>query len=148
MKLDGFEHLLLEIHKAQGNAEKAAVKCMQKSADIMQKTLFEEMVKADIDASVYYDYLVDQMPPPEIENDHGLITARVGYKKTPYDPNNLSDFYKVVFINYGTPNRSKHGKIMGKTIRRGFIQRAKRKAKKPIQAQQEATLKEILKGLE
>ena len=142
-KLDGFDDLLKEIQKAEGNVEKATEKCISKSADIMQETLRAEMQKSNVDSG-----LINNMPPPEIQNEHGLITARVGYKKGAYDPKNLTDAYKVIFVNYGTPYRSKHGKIMGKTVKRGFIQRAKSKAKKPIQQQQEATLKEILKGLE
>lgn len=138
MKLDGFEQLLREIQKAEGNVEKATKTCMQKSAAIMQDTLKSEMQKAKVDGN-----LINAMPPPEIENNHGLITARVGYKKGAYNPDNLSDGYKVVFLNYGTPHRKKHGKV----VARGFIQKAKRKAKKPIQQQQENTLKEILKGL-
>lgn len=138
MKLDGFEQLLKELQKAEGNVEKATEKCLRKSADIMQDTLKAEMVKSNVDSG-----LINAMPPPEIENNHGLITARVGYKKGAYNPDNLSDGYKVVFLNYGTPHRKKHGKV----VARGFIQKAKRKAKKPIQQQQENTLKEILKGL-
>lgn len=143
LQLNGFDDLLKEIQKAEGNVQKATEKCLRKSADIMQETLRAEMQKSNVDSG-----LINNMPPPVIENDHGLITARVGYKKGAYDPTNLTDAYKVVFVNYGTPYRSKHGKILGKTVKRGFIQRAKRKAKKPIQQQQEATLKEILKGLE
>lgn len=143
LQLNGFDDLLKKIQKSEGNVEKAAEKCIRKSADIMQETLSNEMQKSNVDKG-----LINNMPPPEIQKEHGLITARVGYKKGAYDPKNLTDGYKVVFVNYGTPYRSKHGKIMGKTVRRGFIQRAKSKAKKPIQQQQEATLKEILKGLE
>ena len=139
MKLTGFDDLLKQIEKAQGNVEKATVQCLKKSADIMQDTLIGEMHKSNVDSD-----LINEMPPPEIQNDHGLITARVGYSKGPYNPDNLTNGYKVVFVNYGTPYRTKHGKI----AKRGFIQRAKRKAKKPIQQQQENTLKEILKGLE
>jgi len=138
LKLDGFEQLLKEIQKAEGNVDKATEKCLRKSADIMQDTLKSEMTRSNVDGG-----LINAMPPPEIENDYGLITARVGYKKGAYYPDNLSNGYKVLFLNYGTPHRKKHGKI----IARGFIQRAKRKAKKPIQQQQENTLKEILKGL-
>lgn len=143
LQLNGFDDLLKEIQKAEGSVDKAAEKCLRKSADIMQETLKFEMQKSNVDSG-----LINNMPPPVIEKNHGLITARVGYKKGAYDPTSLTDGYKVVFVNYGTPNRSKHGKILGKTVKRGFIQRAKSKAKKPIQQQQEATLKEILKGLE
>jgi len=139
IKLTGFEELIKEIQKAEGNVEKATTQCLRKSADIMQDTLIGEMQRSNVDGG-----LIGSMPPPTIENDHGLITAHVGYSKGAYNPKNPSIGYKVVFMNYGTPYRTKHGKIK----KRSFIQRAKRKAKKPIQQQQEDTLKEILKGLE
>lgn len=147
LNLEGFDDLIREIQRAEGNVEKASEKCLEKSADIMQRELKNEMSKANRSGSADFDSLINKMPAPEIEKKHGLITARVGYKKGPYNPDNLSDGYKVLFINYGTPNRTQHGKIEGKSIKLGFIKRAQNKAKKQIQQQQEATLKEILKGL-
>lgn len=138
LKLDGFSDLLKEIEKAGGKSESAAVTCMQKSAQIMDDELKTQMRNSDVPKD-----LIDQMPAPIIENDHGLITARVGYKKGTYDPNNLSDGYKVVFLNYGTPYRKKHGKMRSL----GFIQKAKSRAKRKITAEQEKTLNDILKGL-
>ena len=138
LKLDGFEQLLKEIQQAEGNVEKATETCLRKSAAIMQDTLKAEMRRSDIDGE-----FIERMPEYEIEKNYGLITARVGYKKGAYNPDNLSDGYKAVFLNYGTPDRKKHGKVKA----RGFISRAKSKAKKPIKQQQEATLKDILKGL-
>ena len=83
------------------------------------------------------------MPPPTIKNDHGKITAECGWKKGSYDPKSPSVGYKVVFMNYGTPRRSKHGQVKPS----GFIQKAKNKAKPKIKKTQENALKEILKGL-
>ena len=83
------------------------------------------------------------MPSYELENDHGFITARVGYKKGLYDPHNLSDGYKVVFLNYGTPRRTRHGKVKA----RGFISKAKSRAKPKMRKEQEKTLNDILRGL-
>ena len=142
LKLEGFDDLLKEIERAGGRIDDATKKCMVKSADIMQDTLKAEMEKANADKDV-----INAMPAPTIENDYGRITARVGYRKGTYDPHNLSDGYKVVFVNYGTPYRKKHGKIEGKTVRLGFIQRAKNKAKRKIEKTQEETLHEILRGL-
>ena len=142
LKLEGFDDLLKQIEKAGGSIDSATKKCMVKSADIMQDALKVEMEKANADKDV-----INAMPAPTIESDHGLITARVGYRKGTYDPNNLSIGYKVVFVNYGTPYRKKHGKIEGKTVRLGFIQRAKNKAKRKIEKTQEETLREILRGL-
>lgn len=142
LKLEGFDDLLKDIERAGGRIDDATKKCMVKSADIMQDTLKAEMEKANADKDV-----INAMPAPTIENDYGRITARVGYRKGTYDPHNLSDGYKVVFVNYGTPYRKKHGKIEGKTVRLGFIQRAKNKAKRKIEKTQEETLHEILRGL-
>ena len=138
LKLDGFDTLLKEIEKAGGKAESATMACMERSAAIMQDELKTQMRNSEAPNN-----LIDAMPDPIIENDYGKITARVGYKKGTYDPTNLSDGYKVVFLNYGTPHRKKHGKERA----RGFIQRAKSKAKKKINADQEKTLQDILKGL-
>lgn len=139
LKLDGFNDLIKEIEKAGGKTESATMACMEKSAAIMQDELKTQMRTAEAPND-----LIDAMPDPIIENDYGKITARVGYKKGTYDPTNLSDGYKVVFLNYGTPRRKKHGKERA----RGFIQKAKSKAKRKINAEQEKTLKDILKGLE
>lgn len=142
LKLEGFDDLLKQIEKAGGKIESVTTTCLQKSASIMEMELKEEMQKSNVDKG-----LINAMPHSEIERDYGLITARVGYRKGTYDPNNLSDGYKVVFVNYGTPYRKKHGKIEGKTVRMGFIQRAKSKANKKIKEQQSEALQEILKGL-
>jgi len=138
LKLDGFDDLIKEIEKAGGKAESATMACMEKSAAIMQDELKTQMRNTEAPKN-----LIDAMPDPIIENDHGKITAKVGYKKGTFDPKNLSDGYKAVFLNYGTPYRKKHGKERA----RGFIQRAKSRAKRKINAEQEKTLKDILKGL-
>lgn len=138
LKLDGFDELLKKIEKAGGDVDKAAENAMRQSANTMQHELKNQMIKANVDQS-----LISRMPPFEIENDYGAITARVGYKKGTYDPNNLSDGYKVIFLNYGTPYRTKHGKMPA----RGFIQRAKNKAKPKIRKQQEEVFNKIFARL-
>ena len=135
LKLDGFDDLFEQIKQAGGTVEQATESCLKQSAQIMQSALITEMQKSNVDSD-----LISSMPPPEIEVEGNRYTARVGYKKGAYDPNNPSDGYKVVFLNYGTPNRSKHGKIAA----RGFIQRAKKKANAPIKRAQKETLEKIL----
>lgn len=142
LKFEGFDDLIRNIEKANGSAEKAVEKCMDVSAEIMQHELKSQMQKSNVDRD-----LIDRLPAPTIEKDYGKITARVGYRKGTYDPDNLSDGYKIVFVNYGTPYRRKHGKIEGKKVRLGFIQRAKRSARPKIKVKQEETLNEILRGL-
>lgn len=138
LQLDGFDDLLKKIETAGGSINTAVESCLKNSASIMEDELKAQMNKANVDSS-----LINRMPAPSIEKDGNRMTARVGYKKGAYNPQNPSDGYEVIFINYGTPRRSKHGKIKA----RGFIAKAKKKARPQIKKQQETTLKEILRGL-
>lgn len=126
LDLKGFDEMLRKIEKANGNVDAAAKKCMDKSAQIMQDELKSQMQAADLQNTM--SRLISRMPSPRVENDHGLWTATVGYEKGAYDPKNPSDAYEVIFINYGTPRRTKHGKVQA----RGFIAKAKKKAKSKI----------------
>lgn len=139
LKIDGFDDLLRKIEKAGGNLDEVMGKCLRESAQIMQTELKTQMQ----DSQVPHD-MIDAMPEPELETGWGILTARVGYKKGAYDPKNPSIGYKVVFLNYGTPNRTKHGKVK----ERGFIQRAKKRALPKIRKQQEKALQDSLKGLQ
>lgn len=138
IKLEGFDELLAKIEKSGGTIDSAAKQCLKKSADIMHDELKTQMQAANVDSG-----LINRMPPPEIESEGNRHTARVGYKKGTYDENNPSDGYKVVFANYGTPRRSKHGQQPAK----GFIQKAKKKANPKIKKVQQTTLDKILGDL-
>lgn len=138
LKLNGFDELFTQIEKAGGTIDGAAKQCLKKSAQIMHDELKAQMTAANVDSG-----LINRMPPPELESDGNRHTARVGYKKGAYDENNPSDGYKVIFANYGTPKRSKHGQQPEKR----FIEKAKKKANTKIKKTQEETLAEILGGL-
>lgn len=140
LKLEGFDELLKQIEEAGGTIDNATKHCLQKSADIMHDELKTEMQKSNVDSG-----LINRMPPPELESEGNRHTARVGYKKGKYDADDPSDGYKVVFLNYGTPHRSKHGKIKdGGKVDLGFIKRAKKKASSKIKKAQKAMLEKIM----
>ena len=140
LTLNGFDDLLKKIEKANGNMEKAAMQCIKQSAEIMQTELKTAMrtTKGGVSES-----LINRMPNYRIENNRTRVSAQVGYPSTSYNPNNLSDYHKAIFANYGTPHRKKHGQEKA----RGFVSKAKRTAKPKIKAQQEKTLNDILKDL-
>ena len=138
LNLNGFDDLFEKIKKAGGAVDKAAKTCIEKSADIMQSELKEQMQSVNVSAR-----LINAMPPPKTSVDGNRYKAEVGYEKGDYDPRNPSDGYKVVSLNYGTPKRTKHGKVKA----RGFIQSAKKNARPKIKKQQEETLNDILKEL-
>lgn len=135
LQLKGFDDLLEKIQKAGGSVDAAADSCTRQSAQIMQAELKAQMQAAGVDGD-----LVGSMPPPQITVDGNRYSAAVGYKKGNYDPSDLSDGYKVVFLNYGTPRRTMHGKVKA----RGFIEKAKNKARPRIKAAQQETLEKIL----
>lgn len=138
LNLNGFDDMLSQIEKAGGTIDEAAKQCLQTSAQIMHDELTAQMTAAKVESG-----LINRMPPPEVEKEGNRHTARVGYKKGAYDPNNPSDGYKVIFANYGTPRRSKHGQQPEKR----FIEKAKKKAKSKIKKAQQKTLDKILGGL-
>ncbi len=139
MKLDGFDEYIKAIEKAGGSIDATVNKCMQDSAEIMQDDLKTQMRESGVEQR-----LINAMPPPQVENSFNRFSARVGYRKGTYDPHNLSDGYKVVFLNYGTPHRKKHGKVK----KRGFIVKAKTRARTKIKKAQKQAFDEILRGLE
>lgn len=135
LQLKGFDELLEQIQKAGGSIDRAADSCLRQSAQIMQTEL-----KAQMQAAGVENDLIARMPPPQIEVKGNRYRAAVGYKKGSYDPDDPSDGYKVVFLNYGTPRRSMHGKVAA----RGFIQKAKKNARPQIKKAQQQTLEKIL----
>ena len=148
LNIEGFDELLKQIADAGGSINGAVNSCMKKSAKIQHEELQTQMLsigrsmykvdeKNKNRKSSHIDELVSSMPPPEITWDGNACTARVGYHKGAYDPHNLSDGYKAVFINYGTPRIEP----------RNFIEKAKKKATPKIKKLQKETLNEILEGL-
>lgn len=138
VSINGFDDLLKQIEKANGDLATAAEKCVRESAEIMQNELKASMVKAKVD-----DGLIERMPNYTIERSGTKVTAHVGYPATEYNPRKPSDYFKALFANYGTPHRRSHG-IEKK---RNFVANAKKSASKKIKAQQEKTLNDIMKDL-
>lgn len=134
LQLKGFGELLEQIQKAGGSVDRAAESCLRQSAQIMQNELKAQMQAAGVDSG-----LINTMPPPQITVNGNNYRAEVGYKKGSFDPSDPSDGYKVVFLNYGTPRRTMHGKVAA----RGFIQAAKKKARPQIKKAQQQTLEQI-----
>lgn len=157
LQLKGFDDMLEQIHKAGGDVDQAAERCIRESAQIMHADLKAEMQSSGVDGG-----LVGRLPPPEISANGNRYEAKIGYKMGDYDPANPSDGYKVAFLNYGTVNRRTKddneraivggewrtmGTNRGAIDEHGFIARAKKSASPKIKKQQRKTLKEILDGV-
>lgn len=139
LKIEGFEELLNAIQAAGGSIDQATDSALKQSAQIVQAELKTQMQQANVPAD-----LINAMPAPEIITDGSTHIARVGYKKGEFNVKSLSDGYKVVLLNYGTPHRSKHGKMTAK----GFIQLAKKKAAPKVRKVQKEVFNKILGRLQ
>ena len=137
IKLEGFDELIKQIENAGGTVDRAAESALQQSAQIMDNELRAQLNAATESA------LASKMPKPVIKKESGRYTAEVGFPYAPYHPNNPSDYHKAIFLNYGTPSRTKHGKERA----RGFVGKAKRRARPKIKKAQEEVLNKILSRL-
>jgi hypothetical protein len=137
LKINGFDYLLDDIQRAGGNIDIAIDKAVKAGAAELEAQLRAECQAADIPDSI----------TGEIRTKHtkhgNKHKCSVGWDIGEYNPDNLSTGYKALFLNYGTPHRRKHGKIKA----RGFITKAKRKARRKVKLAQAAALDEILRGI-
>lgn len=133
--LKGFSDMVEQIEAAGGDVARATDSCMRQCAQIMHAELKAEMKSTGVD-----DGLTNRMPQPEIEVNGNRYTSKVGYKMGNYNPDDPSDGYKAAFWNFGTPNRTKHGKVAP----HGYIARAKKTAAPKIKKTQKQTLEKIL----
>lgn len=138
LNLNGFEDLIKKLEQTGKSIDEASEICIKISAGIMNDELKRSMKKAKVSSD-----LIERMPHYEIKKVGNRFTAKAGYRKGPYDPKNISDGYKAVFINYGTKEREKRGHI----DETEFIKEAKINAKRKIKKKQEKMMKDIVKKL-
>ena len=137
LKLDGFKEILEKLVESGKIADKEADNISKKGGEIIRDELASAMNKADVS----FD-LIRRLPANQYSHIGDVYTARAGYIPTDYDPDNLSDFFKALFINVGTPNRQPT-QIEG----RDFIGAAKKAAKPRLKNIEEELLKNTTKDL-
>lgn len=137
LTLKGFDKLLQQIQATNGNIENAVVDAMEKSVEIVYRDLREEAHAKGVPDSVTTEIKKDP-----IKADGNYISGAVGWKLGQYNPRNLSQGYKAVFLNYGAVRKNR-----GTIAARGFIAAAKEKSKKNVKSVQRKTFNEIIEGL-
>lgn len=140
VQLTGFDEIIKKIEKAGGSVNESVDKCVRKSADVLDTELRNAMIKAKADSPKHS--LVKNMDKPEISWEGNKCFAKVGYKLGNYDPNNLTDGFKALFLNYGTPRRKP-----SKERAREYIKKAKTKANPIVKKEQQDALNKILEDL-
>lgn len=140
IKLDikGFEKLLERVQEAEGDIESATTQALSESAAAVAAELRSAASAAGVPGSVTSGITQDA---PKWEGNKCSVS--VGWKVGSYDPRNLSQGFKAIFLNYGTPHRTQHGKVQGKR----FIAAAKSAATSKARSAQKKAFNDILKGL-
>lgn len=135
LQVKGFESLLDKVKTAQGDIVSATTKLANESVDIIYDDLKSSAAAAGVPKSV-----TDEIKKERAAWQGNICSAGVGWKLGSFDSNNPSQGYKAIFLNYGTPRRSRHGKIQG----RFFITRAKKISKRKVKKAQEETVNKII----
>lgn len=133
LEFKGFDDMIEKIRKAERDVKPIVNDCMKNAAEIQWVELGQAMLDTGVDSD-----LVDRMPEPKVEWQGDRCRAIVGYPVGTYNPNNLSDAFKVIFHNYGTP------KYKGKF----FIATAKKTAAPQIRKETKKALTQIIKEIE
>lgn len=142
IKLTGVQELIASLEKIEGDLDKSAEKVVDRAGDILREELVSAMKNADKTGGM--KGLISRMPPNQKTGSGNRYTVRVGYIPTEYDPKNLSDYFKAMFLNFGTPHRDdKYGQVK----EREFVKKAKKAAKKRLDTLSEKYLAEQTKEI-
>ena len=147
-ELKGFDKFLEKLDAAGVNAEKLGRRCFYKCTENMYDELYEKGKAAGLD-----EKLLEAMNDRVIDK-YNTWFYEVGWSKPHWNGSDaIPDAYKVLFYNYGTPEReTKKGYNRGKESAHpegshGFIKKAKLAAAAKNKKVQRDTLAEITKNL-
>lgn len=152
LELKGFDEFYEKLQKVSDNVDEVAEKKFNECVDILENEL-----RTKAQAAGLAPRLLKQITK-DTHIGKGYWRGEVGWKSSK-QKNPLSDFYKVVFWNYGTPTRTVKkenvknqldgnwttlGKNRGSIMKHGFIKRAKLAASRKIKTLMKNTMKEML----
>ena len=155
LKLSGFEDLIKKINSSNVNSIKAAQQAAKAGAEAAKNQLISECKTSGVPNKLINSIRIKE------KISGNTVSDQVGWDVPGYNPRNIADAYKVIFLNYGTPRRitrkSKQRAIMpdgswvtlgndrGAITSRDFIKRAKSRSKSKIKNAQIDCFKKILK---
>ena len=140
-----FGNLLAKIEKAGGDVEAATWDAARKGAKVLYDQMQAECAASGVPASIS-DAITMQAERSQSGNRYA---CKVGWRMGEYDPKNPSVAYKAIFLNYGTPRRATEGGAnRGYIDGKGFMGRAKKKARPKVKRIQEDTLRGIIEELD
>lgn len=143
LTLTGFDDLLEQIQKAEGDIKRATEVALKEGATVLVKAYETQARSNGVPQKSIAALNVD---PPKWTGNR--CEAGAGFKLGAYDPENPSGGYIAMFENYGTKQRkTQAGQNRGKMKALGFIQKAEKKAAPQVRKAEQAALNNILGGL-
>lgn len=144
LELKGFDEYIQNLQDVGGKLEREGKECFLECTKEVTTQLRKKSKEAGLK-----DSLRNTMKSETILHDSaGVWYFEAGWQKGKPNYKNLSDAYKVLFYNYGTPRRStKKGANRGKIQAHGFIGNAKRAAYRRCKKIQSEFLANVTKGL-
>ena len=154
----GFADLLEKIQKAEGDIEAATWEAARKGAKVVRDELVSECNASGVPSSVSGAIAFKA----ERDAAGNRYACSIGWRMPEYDPRNPSPGHKAVFLNYGTPRRTVKSAAVKLNVNgewvtlnpnrgyidgRGFIGRAKKKARPKVKKMQKEVLEKIIKEL-
>lgn len=158
LEISGFDDLIQKINNSKMNSTKVAHQVAKAGANAAKNLLISECKASGVSNNLISGIRIKE----KILGDS--VSEQVGWDVPGYNPRNIADAYKVIFLNYGTSRRTTRkskqrimlfdgswitlGNDRGAMISRNFIGRAKSKAKKTIKKAQVECVKKILRELQ
>lgn len=153
IELKGFDEFYEKLQRVSDNADKVAEKKFDECLSIIESELKNKGQAAGLSSHLLQGITRDTLV------FNGSWLAKVGWKQRKAEAGYISDYHKVIFLNYGTPRRkvkTDKQKIAingdwktltndrGEIMKRGFIKRAKLSSNRKIKTLMKNTLHEML----
>lgn len=142
--LKGFDEYIQALTDAGKSIDKEGKQCFLECTKEVSTALLKYSTKAGLPSK-----LKKSIKSETVLNDNaGVWYYETGWQKGKPNYKKLSDAYKVLFYNYGTPRRTtKKGQNRGQEKATYFISNAKRSAARSCKKIQKNFLADITKGL-
>ena len=134
------KRLLKTLAKYQGDVIAKTEECVEKSARIYESEL-RSLASQHLDSDIVSDITVS------FEKNEFEMGTRIGWTKNEeFNPDHVTNVYKAIFANYGTPKRfTKAGAERGSIDSTGFLKQAKENVKDTIHKLQKDIIKQANK---
>lgn len=147
LDFDEFEKLIRAVAETEENADKWAKKYAYSLANDAVSNFYEKAKEKGV-----HDDITKELGA-KVTGSHGTYHVASGFELGTYNPKNLSQGYKAVFLNYGAARGGEEARETLKGLNRGtlpklgFIDAANKQTKKDAEELKKIIYNEMMKEL-